>query len=63
MSEVLRTGWLARPVNVEELAHAVDAALALDVPAYAALGARARSQQRLAEAGRGVYSSLLARDS
>ena len=42
MRDELRTGWLVRPGNVGELARAVGAALALDVTAYEALGARAR---------------------
>ncbi len=69
MRDELRTGWLVRPGNVAELARAVSAALALDVTAYEALGARARqfaefvfSPQSVAEAIRGVYTSLLARD-
>ncbi len=69
MREELRTGWLVRPGNVSELARAVSAALTLDVTAYEALGARARqfaefifSPQSVAEAIRGVYTSLLARD-
>jgi glycosyltransferase involved in cell wall biosynthesis len=69
MRDELRTGWLVRPGNVSELARAVAAALALDVTAYEALGARARqfaefafSPQSVAEAIRGVYTSLLARD-
>jgi glycosyltransferase involved in cell wall biosynthesis len=69
MRDELRTGWLVRPGNVGELARAVDAALALDATAYEALGARARqfaefmfSPQSVAEAIRGVYTSLLARD-
>jgi len=69
MRDELRTGWLVRPGNVGELARAVGAALALDVTAYEALGARARqfaefmfSPQSVAEAIRGVYTSLLARD-
>jgi len=69
MRDDLRTGWLVRPGNVAELARAVSAALALDVTAYEALGARARqfaefvfSPQSVAEAIRGVYTSLLARD-
>jgi glycosyltransferase involved in cell wall biosynthesis len=41
MRDELRTGWLVRPGNVGELARAVGAALALDVTAYEALGARA----------------------
>jgi glycosyltransferase involved in cell wall biosynthesis len=69
MRDDLRTGWLVRPGNVSELARAISAALALDVTAYEALGARARqfaefvfSPQSVAEAIRGVYTSLLARD-
>jgi glycosyltransferase involved in cell wall biosynthesis len=69
MPDKLRTGWLVRPDNAGELARAVSAALALDVTAYEALGARARqfaefmfSPQSVAEAIRGVYTSLLARD-
>ncbi len=69
MRDELRTGWLVRPGNVAELARAVGAALALDVTSYEALGARARqfaefmfSPQSVAEAIRGVYTSLLARD-
>ncbi len=69
MRDELRTGWLVRPGNAGELARAVGAALTLDVTAYEALGARARqfaefmfSPQCVAEAIRGVYTSLLARD-
>jgi glycosyltransferase involved in cell wall biosynthesis len=69
MRDDLRTGWLVRPGNVDELARAVASVLALDVTAYAALSARARqfaefvfSPQSVAEAIRGVYTSLLARD-
>ena len=69
MRDDLRTGWLVRPGNVGELARAVASALALDVTAYEALSARARqfaefafSPQSVAEAIRGVYTSLLARD-
>jgi glycosyltransferase involved in cell wall biosynthesis len=69
MPDQLRTGWLVRPGNVGELARATAAALALNVTAYEALGARARqfaefmfSPQSVAEAIRGVYTSLLARD-
>jgi len=69
MKDELRTGWLVRPGNIGELARAVGAALALNVTAYEALGARARqfaefmfSPQSVAEAIRGVYTSLLARD-
>jgi glycosyltransferase involved in cell wall biosynthesis len=70
MKDELRTGWLVRPGNVGELARAIGAALSLNVTAYEALGARARqfaefmfSPQSVAEAIRGVYTSLLARDS
>ena len=69
MKDELRTGWLVRPDNVGELARAVAAALALDPTASEALGARARqfaefvfSPQSVAEAIRGVYTALLARD-
>ncbi|HEY0300748.1 MAG TPA: glycosyltransferase family 4 protein, partial [Rhizomicrobium sp.] len=69
MRDELRTGWLVRPGNVGELARATMAALALDLTAHEALGARARqfaefvfSPQSVAEAVRGVYTSLLARD-
>ena len=69
MRDELRTGWLVRPGNAGELARATAAALALNVTAYEALGARARqfaefmfSPQSVAEAIRGVYTSLLARD-
>jgi glycosyltransferase involved in cell wall biosynthesis len=69
MSEALRTGWVVRPGHAGELAKAVRAALALDPTAHEALGARARqfaefmfSPQSVAEAIRGVYTSLLARD-
>jgi len=69
MRDDLRTGWLVRPGNVSELARAISAALALDVTSYEALGARARqfaefalSPQSVAEAIRGVYTSLLARN-
>jgi glycosyltransferase involved in cell wall biosynthesis len=69
MRDELRTGWLVRPGNAGELAQAVAAALSLDITAYESLGARARqfaefmfSSQSVAEAIRGVYTSLLARD-
>ena len=69
MDEDIRTGWLVPPGNANELARAVASALALDVTAYRALSARARqfaefafSSQSIAEAIRGVYTSLLARD-
>jgi glycosyltransferase involved in cell wall biosynthesis len=69
MRDELRTGWLVRPGNAGELARAIAAALALDVTAYEAFGARARqfaefafSPQSVAQAMRGVYTSLLARE-
>jgi len=69
MRDELRTGWVVRPGHVGELAGAVGAALALDETAYEALAARARqfaefmfSPGSVAEAIRGVYTSLLARD-
>ena len=69
MPEELRTGWLVRPGNIADLARASSQALKLDNTAYEALGARARqfaefmfSPQSVAQAIRGVYTSLLARD-
>ena len=69
MPDELRTGWLTRPGNIADLARATNQALSLDATAYSALGARARqfaefmfSPQSVAEAIRGVYTSLLARD-
>jgi glycosyltransferase involved in cell wall biosynthesis len=69
MREELRTGWLVRPGDVGELARAVASALALGATSYEALSARARqfaefmfSPQSVAQAIRGVYTSLLARD-
>lgn len=70
MPDGLRTGWLVRPGHVSDLARAITAVLALKPPAYEALAGRARqfvehvfSPQSVAEAVRGVYTSLLARDS
>jgi glycosyltransferase involved in cell wall biosynthesis len=69
MRDELRTGWVVRPNHPGELATAVKAALALESTAAEALGARARqfaefmfSPQSVAEAIRGVYTSLLSRD-
>ena len=70
MRDELRTGWLVRPGNVGETWRARSAPRwQLDVTSYEALGARARqfaefmfSPQSVAEAIRGVYTSLLARD-
>ncbi len=69
MREELRTGWLAEPGDSGDIARGVVAALALDIRAYEAMGARARqfaefmfSPHRVAEAIRGVYTSVLARD-
>jgi glycosyltransferase involved in cell wall biosynthesis len=69
MPDHLRTGWVVRPGHAGELARGISAALALDSTTYEALGARARqfaefmfSPQSVAEAIRGVYTSLLARD-
>jgi glycosyltransferase involved in cell wall biosynthesis len=68
IDEQLRTGWVVRPGQPGELARAIAAALKLDRTAFGALGARARqfaefmfSPQSVAEAIRGVYTSLLAR--
>lgn len=69
MRDDLRTGWVVRPGQAGELADAVGAALGLDATSYEALGTRARqfaefmfSPQSVAEAVRGVYTSVLARD-
>lgn len=69
MPDQLRTGWVIRPGNAGELADTIAAVLALNSTAYEALGARARqfaefmfSPRNVAEAIRGVYTSLLARD-
>jgi glycosyltransferase involved in cell wall biosynthesis len=69
MPEDLRTGWLMRPGNIVDLTAGVRQAFRLNTVAYEALGARARqfaefmfSPQSVAEAIRGVYTSLLARD-
>ena len=69
MREDLRTGWIVRPGNAQELARATIAALSLEPTTAEALGARARqfaefmfSPSSVAEAIRGVYTSLLARD-
>jgi glycosyltransferase involved in cell wall biosynthesis len=69
MRDDLRTGWLVRPGHAGQIARAVTAALKLNETAYEALGARARqfaefmfSPQSVAEAIRGVYTSLLSRD-
>jgi len=69
MADELRTGWTVPPGDADELAKALSAALALDITSYEALGARARqfaefmfSPRSVAEAIRGVYTSLLARD-
>jgi glycosyltransferase involved in cell wall biosynthesis len=69
MPDELRTGWLVRPGNAGDIALAVGAALALNRTAYEALRMRARqyaefmfSPQSIAEAIRGVYASLLARN-
>jgi glycosyltransferase involved in cell wall biosynthesis len=70
MPEDVRTGWVVKPGDAAELAHALSAAFALDDTAYRAMAARARqfaeymfSPQSVAVATRAVYTSLLARDS
>jgi len=67
--EELRTGWIVRPGHAGQIARAVTVALQLNETAYEALGARARqfaefmfSPQSVAEAIRGVYTSLLSRE-
>ena len=69
MPEDVRTGWLAKPGDAMEFAHALGLAFDLDDTAYRAMAARARqfaeymfSPQSVAMATRAVYTSLLARD-
>jgi glycosyltransferase involved in cell wall biosynthesis len=69
MPEDVRTGWLAKPGDAAEFAHALRLAFALDDTAYRAMVARARqfaeymfSPASVAAATRAVYTSLLARD-
>ena len=68
MPDNLRTGWVVRPGNAGELARGIATALSMDRANYEAMGARARqfaefmfSPASVAEAIRGVYTSLLAR--
>jgi glycosyltransferase involved in cell wall biosynthesis len=65
----LRTGWLTRPGDPQDLARAIGVALALDDTVYDGYSVRARqfaefmfSPRSIAVAHRGVYTSLLARD-
>jgi len=69
MRDELRTGWLVAPGDVADIARAISKAFMLDATSYEALGARARqfaefafSAESVAEAIRGVYTSLLVRD-
>jgi glycosyltransferase involved in cell wall biosynthesis len=69
MAEELRTGWVVRPGHVGDLARGIGSALRLDRKTYEAMGARARqfaefmfSPQGVAAKVRGLYTSLLARD-
>jgi len=69
VEEDLRTGWLTRPGDPQDLARAIGAALSLDAATYQGYSARARqfaefmfSPRSIAVAHRGVYTSLLARD-
>jgi glycosyltransferase involved in cell wall biosynthesis len=69
MRDELRTGWLVEPGNIVDIARAITNALTLDATSYEALGARARqfvefafSAESVADAIRGVYTSLLVRD-
>ena len=69
MPEDVRTGWVAKPGDAMEFAHALRDAFALDDTAYRAMAARARqfaeymfSPHSVAVATRAVYTSLLARD-
>jgi glycosyltransferase involved in cell wall biosynthesis len=69
MPEDVRTGWIARPDDPVDFAHALGVALSLDGTAYRRMSARARqfaeymfSPESVADAIRSVYTSLLARD-
>jgi glycosyltransferase involved in cell wall biosynthesis len=69
MPEDVRTGWLAKPGDAQDFAHAISAAFSLDDSGYQAMVARARqfaeymfSPASVATATRAVYTSLLARD-
>lgn len=69
MPEDVRTGWIARPDDPADFAHALGTALSLDPTAYRRMSARARqfadymfSPESVADAMRSVYTSLLARD-
>lgn len=69
MRDELRTGWLVAPGNIMDIARAITTALTLDATSYEALSARARqfaefafSAESVADAIRGVYTSLLVRD-
>lgn len=67
MCDELRTGWLVAPGNVADIARAITTPLTLDATSYEALRARqfaefAFSAESVADAIRGVYTSLLPRD-
>jgi glycosyltransferase involved in cell wall biosynthesis len=69
MPEDVRTGWIARPDDPADFAHALGIALSLNSTAYRRMSARARqfaeymfSPESVADAMRSVYTSLLARD-
>ena len=69
MPEDVRTGWMARPDDPADFAHALGLALSLDAAEYRRMSARARqfaeymfSPESVADAMRSVYTSLLARD-
>jgi glycosyltransferase involved in cell wall biosynthesis len=69
MADALRTGWVVPPNDPAELATALAVALALDIPSYRAMAARARefaefmfAPRRVAEATLDVYRALLEPD-
>jgi glycosyltransferase involved in cell wall biosynthesis len=69
VADDLRTGWLTRPGDPQDLARAIRVALSLEDTVYQGFSARARqfaeymfSPRSIAVAHRGVYTSLLARD-
>jgi glycosyltransferase involved in cell wall biosynthesis len=69
MPEDVRTGYVAKPADPADFAHALQRALSLDAAAYRGMSLRARqfaeymfAPESVADAMRAVYTSLLARE-
>jgi glycosyltransferase involved in cell wall biosynthesis len=69
MPEDVRTGWVAKPGDAGDFAHALSEAFALDDTAYRTMAERARhfaeymfSPESAVVATHAVYSALLARE-